>query len=120
VCKWKKAVRRTDPLRIPGLRDGVSGLPGQRANPTSLPAGGIEVYFSPKGGCTDAVVKALGDAKQTVYVQAYARAKEQLCAVLNGDVDAYLAIKDPVCDLIYQAAEARAAATQWEPGPSDA
>ena len=31
----------------------------------------VQVYFSPKGGCTDAVVDALGKAKSTVYVQAY-------------------------------------------------
>ena len=31
----------------------------------------IEVYFSPGGGCTEAIVDALGHAKQTVFVQAY-------------------------------------------------
>jgi phosphatidylserine/phosphatidylglycerophosphate/cardiolipin synthase-like enzyme len=30
-----------------------------------------EVYFSPSGGCTEAVVKALGGAKTSVLVQAY-------------------------------------------------
>jgi phosphatidylserine/phosphatidylglycerophosphate/cardiolipin synthase-like enzyme len=35
----------------------------------SLPP--IEVYFSPKGGCTEAVVRELGAAKATVLVQAY-------------------------------------------------
>ena len=35
----------------------------------SLPP--IEVYFSPKGGCTEAVVKELAAAKSTVLVQAY-------------------------------------------------
>jgi len=30
-----------------------------------------EAYFSPKGGCTEAVVNALGKAKQTILVQAY-------------------------------------------------
>ena len=38
---------------------------GQQALPP------IEVYFSPKGGCTEAVVKELGKAKSTVLVQAY-------------------------------------------------
>jgi phosphatidylserine/phosphatidylglycerophosphate/cardiolipin synthase-like enzyme len=32
---------------------------------------GLAVYFSPKGGCTEAVIDALGKAKQTVMVQAY-------------------------------------------------
>lgn len=31
----------------------------------------IAVYFSPHGGCTDAVVNALGQAKETILVQAY-------------------------------------------------
>jgi len=35
----------------------------------SLPP--IEVYFSPKGGCTEAVVKELNAAKKTILVQAY-------------------------------------------------
>ena len=32
---------------------------------------GLAVYFSPKGGCTEAVVDALDKAKQTILVQAY-------------------------------------------------
>jgi phosphatidylserine/phosphatidylglycerophosphate/cardiolipin synthase-like enzyme len=31
----------------------------------------VAVHFSPDGGCTDAVVSALNQAKQTVLVQAY-------------------------------------------------
>jgi len=31
----------------------------------------IEVYFSPHGGCTDAIVRELGNAHSTVLVQAY-------------------------------------------------
>ena len=38
---------------------------------TSRPADGIDVYFSPNGGCTAAVVRELDAAKQTIYVQAY-------------------------------------------------
>jgi phosphatidylserine/phosphatidylglycerophosphate/cardiolipin synthase-like enzyme len=30
-----------------------------------------QVFFSPHGGCTDAIVTELGKAKQTIYVQAY-------------------------------------------------
>jgi phosphatidylserine/phosphatidylglycerophosphate/cardiolipin synthase-like enzyme len=30
-----------------------------------------EVYFSPKGGCTDAIIRELNSAKNTVLVQAY-------------------------------------------------
>ena len=35
----------------------------------SLPP--VEVHFSPKGGCTEVVVRELGNAKATVLVQAY-------------------------------------------------
>ena len=31
----------------------------------------VQVWFSPKGGCTDAVVSELGKARQIVLVQAY-------------------------------------------------
>ena len=52
----------------------LSLLPGCQAqdtsqSPTSLPP--IQVYFSPKGGCTEAVVKELNAAKTSVLVQAY-------------------------------------------------
>jgi phosphatidylserine/phosphatidylglycerophosphate/cardiolipin synthase-like enzyme len=30
-----------------------------------------EIFFSPKGGCTEAIVNTVRSAKQTVYVQAY-------------------------------------------------
>ena len=35
------------------------------------PAPQIAVYFSPRGGCTDAIVRELGNAKESVLVQAY-------------------------------------------------
>lgn len=31
----------------------------------------IRVFFSPKGGCTEAVVENVGKAKTTILVQAY-------------------------------------------------
>jgi phosphatidylserine/phosphatidylglycerophosphate/cardiolipin synthase-like enzyme len=41
----------------------------QPQGPQTLPP--IEVYFSPKGGCTEAVVKEIDAAKKTLLVQAY-------------------------------------------------
>ncbi len=38
---------------------------------TSLQAAEIKVFFSPKGGCTEAVVQNLKNAKSNVLVQAY-------------------------------------------------
>ena len=42
-------------------------VPCQAADP--LPA--THVYFSPKGGCTKAITDAIGQAKQSILVQAY-------------------------------------------------
>lgn len=39
---------------------------------SSMPsAGTIEVFFSPRGGVTEAVVREIGDAKKEILVQAY-------------------------------------------------
>ena len=46
-----------------------NGLAG-KTNSTKI-APEIEVFFSPNGGCTDAIVKALGQAKISVLIQAY-------------------------------------------------
>ncbi len=42
----------------------------------------IEVYFSPKGGATAAVVAALNAAKQTVFVQAYSFTSKDIAEAL--------------------------------------
>ena len=42
----------------------------------------IEVYFSPKGGCTDAIIKELKAAKTTVLVQAYWFTSERIAKAL--------------------------------------
>ncbi len=41
------------------------------APPPAYSDDGISVYFSPKGGCTDAIVDQLEAAKSTVEIQAY-------------------------------------------------
>jgi GrpB-like predicted nucleotidyltransferase (UPF0157 family) len=51
--------------------------------------------------------------------QAYAELKRRLAQNL-ADPDTYPHVKDPAVDLIYFAAEDWAAATLWQPGPSDA
>lgn len=50
---------------------------------------------------------------------AYARVKEALAQLHPEDQDAYYDVKDPVCDIIIDAAERWAAATGYVPGPSD-
>lgn len=46
---------------------------------------------------------------------AYALIKQQLAHYHPTDVDAYYAVKDPVCDLIWNAAEEWAQTTNWQP-----
>ena len=50
----------------------------------------------------------------------YELTKRQLSRLHPADVDAYYAVKDPICDIILAGAEAWAAAGGWQPGPSDA
>jgi phosphatidylserine/phosphatidylglycerophosphate/cardiolipin synthase-like enzyme len=45
-------------------------LAGCMGQASSVPQG-VQVYFSPEGGCTEAVVDALGRATNSVFVQAY-------------------------------------------------
>ena len=47
----------------------------------------VEVYFSPKGGCTEAVVRELDAAKQTVFVQAYSFTSREISAALDSAKD---------------------------------
>ena len=42
----------------------------------------VEVYFSPKGGATEAVVRALDSAQQTVFVQAYSFTSKDIAEAL--------------------------------------
>ena len=49
----------------------LAGCQKTPSSNTTVPPGQIAVYFSPNGGCTDAIVEALDDAKTSVLVQAY-------------------------------------------------
>lgn len=51
---------------------------------SSLRPGSWEVYFSPPGGCTAAVVDVIGHAKKTVFVQAYSFTSEPIAKALIG------------------------------------
>jgi GrpB-like predicted nucleotidyltransferase (UPF0157 family) len=54
-----------------------------------------------------------------VATGAYAEIKRQLARYHPDDIEFYYDIKDPVCDVIIDAAEDWARATGWEQGPSD-
>jgi GrpB-like predicted nucleotidyltransferase (UPF0157 family) len=50
---------------------------------------------------------------------AYGQVKRALAHYHAEDIEAYYEVKDPVCDIIMAGAESWAAATDWQPGPSD-
>jgi len=64
--------------KSPAKRD--SGASGQFQD------GAWQVYFSPHGGCTDAIVKQLDQAKTSIYVHAYSFTSEPIAKSL---VDAH-------------------------------
>jgi len=43
----------------------------------------IEVYFSPGASCTEAIVRELSNAKQTVHVQAYSFTSQPIARALT-------------------------------------
>ena len=56
----------------------------QAQEPQSLPP--IEVHFSPRGGCTETIVKEIGAAKSSILIQAYSFTSAPIAKVL---VDAH-------------------------------
>lgn len=57
----------------PKIADSAQSTSGNSANlpvPPAAAEDGIAVYFSPNGGCADAIIHAVGGAKQCIYVQA--------------------------------------------------
>ena len=55
---------------VASLRSSIQSAPGSVSHGLSTPES-VSVFFSPKGGCTEAVVKELGHAQKSIRVQAY-------------------------------------------------
>lgn len=62
----------------------MGSLPGCKAvgGSTAVEPNSIQAYFSPQGGCTDAVVRILDAAKQSIYVQAYSFTSQEIARSL--------------------------------------
>ena len=58
--------------RISGTAHGLAGQPGLFC----------AVYFSPHGGCTEHIVKAIGSAKRSILVQAYSFTSQPIAEAL--------------------------------------
>jgi len=69
---------------LPGIPKGL--IPGTGAS-TEAPAPPIQVYFSPHGGCTDAIVRELNAAQSVVLVQAYSFTSAPVAAALKAAHD---------------------------------
>jgi phosphatidylserine/phosphatidylglycerophosphate/cardiolipin synthase-like enzyme len=69
-----------------GYYIGRNGVPAGLAPTNSSPAGesqdNISLHFSPNGGCTDAVVAEIRDAKQTILMQAYSFTSKGISSAL--------------------------------------
>lgn len=65
-------------LLVP-LLSGCSAKESPQPNP-NLP---VEVFFSPKGGCTEAVVKEIAASKSSILVQAYSFTSAPIAAALR-------------------------------------
>src|SRR4051812_21808659 len=63
-------IRRTTPVVLAAVLL-VAGIVTTTAAPPARAPQDIDVYFSPAGGCTDAIVKELGAAKKSIAIQAY-------------------------------------------------
>lgn len=44
-------------------------LPARK--PTSVSPANIQVYFSPRGGCTEAIIREINSAQRSIHIQAY-------------------------------------------------
>lgn len=117
-------------IRLPDINE--DHLPPQVSGPASE---WEKRYFQPPDGQrpTNLHVRAHGRANQRyallfrdylrthpVAANAYAEIKRALAHYHPENWDAYYDVKDPVCDVIWSAAEEWARMTNWEPGPSDA
>jgi phosphatidylserine/phosphatidylglycerophosphate/cardiolipin synthase-like enzyme len=56
-------------------------LPAPAPSATATPSA-VSVCFTPGGNCTEGIVQALGDAKRTIFVQAYSFTSAPLAKAL--------------------------------------
>jgi phosphatidylserine/phosphatidylglycerophosphate/cardiolipin synthase-like enzyme len=83
-------------LALPALLAILAGTTGcQRSTRTAASASPAawKVYFSPHGGCTQAVVEALEDARNSVLVQAYSFTSKPIARALVGAAKRGVAVK---------------------------
>ncbi|OGU60972.1 MAG: hypothetical protein A2X64_02915 [Ignavibacteria bacterium GWF2_33_9] len=64
----------------------VNLQPIYAAKNIAVPTSQIQFFFSPNGGCTDAIVKAINNAKKMVLVQAYSFTSDPIAKAI---VDAH-------------------------------
>jgi phosphatidylserine/phosphatidylglycerophosphate/cardiolipin synthase-like enzyme len=71
--------------RLFALPSAAANSPAQSSGQKATPSGTIplpETYFSPKGGCTQAIVRELKAARQSILIQAYSFTSAPIAAAL--------------------------------------
>jgi phosphatidylserine/phosphatidylglycerophosphate/cardiolipin synthase-like enzyme len=75
--KWGRAATQTGDASSAAASDAAAARGAGASADTLLPAtrptatdDGISVYFSPNGGCTAAILREIGDARESIHVQA--------------------------------------------------
>ncbi|MBI5778910.1 MAG: phospholipase D family protein [Planctomycetes bacterium] len=77
--KWLLVLGLVGLLGFGGL---MSLYPGEQQDVAKHTAKDIQIYFSPKGGCTEAIVKEINAAKEIICVQAYSFTSEPIAQAL--------------------------------------
>jgi GrpB-like predicted nucleotidyltransferase (UPF0157 family) len=128
----------------PSIKKALTGLGYQRVERIThdhIPTGGpfeldewAKWFFRPPAGQrpTNLHVRISGHANQAYPIlfrdflrenpataEAYARVKMELAKYHPDDIEAYVTIKDPVCDIIMEAAKRMAKEKGWKMGTSD-
>lgn len=94
----------------------------EKSTLTSLPEGrSANIHVRAEGRPNQRYPLLFRDYLRThpIAVGAYAEIKRQLARYRPDDLEFYYDIKDPVCDVIIDAAEEWARSTAWAQGPSD-
>jgi phosphatidylserine/phosphatidylglycerophosphate/cardiolipin synthase-like enzyme len=71
--------------RLFAVPSAAANSPAQSFGQKATPSGTIplpEIYFSPKGGCTQAIVRELKAARQSILIQAYSFTSAPIAAAL--------------------------------------
>lgn len=71
VFSTAAARQAPQPQPVPAAPTAVARQPAQPHPTPAASQDGISIFYSPKGGCTSAIIEQIGNAKKSIEVQAY-------------------------------------------------